>query len=605
MSTDPRRSDKIQRYAPKNSANGEDLTPDYMNIMGQPPTTANAAGEPVEKLPDVIDANHQVQPVNDELTATSNAANVIPTSPQYGVAIIPNNASAVTNSEMVVDAAEVVGGSDSLAVKTTGDDIKDIHSTPSRNDRFKVVKIASLEPFKRGRWKCMDYVDEAPPPNVANKGGLQSVGVGGGGAAVPASVYLQTQSLPPQQIQQMLIQGGFANGQFFSGVPAQLIPPGQYFYPQVTNVQNQPVQQQQQQPVATSMPAHFINNQPYFSTGVVTNPTGFTLQQSYPLQYVPIPAQNSAFVPTSQAVHLPANFQQSQTYAGQPTVSQANVNQNMVNGHAFPPQQTEAQVPGGTTMPNQATKNVIVNAAAVGNPQPQNHVVQNPSATPTGVVTIPLQYPPPQGAGTYQAPPQTVTNPAGQTAGAAPSVQMPPPQGVQTFDASSVYTNPQFAMNVNSLTVLEPTDTSQEAAETGSTTETVSENPDDPAKSNPVVNAIDNKIEQAMDLVKSHLMYTVREEVEVLKEKIAELMEKIQQLETENNYLRSQIPKGQTVNLPSAQPNQSSNIAVVNTSPSVMPQNSNPVVNNVPSTAPTPSQNQTIPPNKETSASIQ
>lgn len=50
--------------------------------------------------------------------------------------------------------------------------------------------------------------------------------------------------------------------------------------------------------------------------------------------------------------------------------------------------------------------------------------------------------------------------------------------------------------------------------------------------------AIDNKIEQAMDLVKSHLMFAVREEVEVLKEKITELMERINQLEYENTVLR-------------------------------------------------------------------
>jgi len=41
------------------------------------------------------------------------------------------------------------------------------------------------------------------------------------------------------------------------------------------------------------------------------------------------------------------------------------------------------------------------------------------------------------------------------------------------------------------------------------------------------------------DLVKSHLMFAVREEVEVLKEKIAELMERINHLETENNILRA------------------------------------------------------------------
>lgn len=51
--------------------------------------------------------------------------------------------------------------------------------------------------------------------------------------------------------------------------------------------------------------------------------------------------------------------------------------------------------------------------------------------------------------------------------------------------------------------------------------------------------AIDNKIEQAMDLVKSHLMFAVREEVEVLKEKIAELMDRINQLEAENAILKA------------------------------------------------------------------
>uniref|UniRef100_A0A8C7SV51 TSC22 domain family protein 1 n=2 Tax=Oncorhynchus mykiss TaxID=8022 RepID=A0A8C7SV51_ONCMY len=51
--------------------------------------------------------------------------------------------------------------------------------------------------------------------------------------------------------------------------------------------------------------------------------------------------------------------------------------------------------------------------------------------------------------------------------------------------------------------------------------------------------AIDNKIEQAMDLVKSHLMYAVREEVEVLKEQIKELIERNSQLEQENSLLKT------------------------------------------------------------------
>ncbi|CAI5774006.1 domain family 1 isoform X1 [Podarcis lilfordi] len=62
---------------------------------------------------------------------------------------------------------------------------------------------------------------------------------------------------------------------------------------------------------------------------------------------------------------------------------------------------------------------------------------------------------------------------------------------------------------------------------------------EDESSSGASVVAIDNKIEQAMDLVKSHLMYAVREEVEVLKEQIKELIEKNNQLEQENNLLKT------------------------------------------------------------------
>lgn len=41
------------------------------------------------------------------------------------------------------------------------------------------------------------------------------------------------------------------------------------------------------------------------------------------------------------------------------------------------------------------------------------------------------------------------------------------------------------------------------------------------------------------DLVKSHLMFAVREEVDVLKEKITELVDKISQLEFENGILKA------------------------------------------------------------------
>ncbi|XP_028822911.1 TSC22 domain family protein 4 [Denticeps clupeoides] len=61
---------------------------------------------------------------------------------------------------------------------------------------------------------------------------------------------------------------------------------------------------------------------------------------------------------------------------------------------------------------------------------------------------------------------------------------------------------------------------------------------DDGGSNNSMV-AIDNKIEQAMDLVKTHLMMAVREEVELLREQIKELTERNAQLERENYILKA------------------------------------------------------------------
>lgn len=62
---------------------------------------------------------------------------------------------------------------------------------------------------------------------------------------------------------------------------------------------------------------------------------------------------------------------------------------------------------------------------------------------------------------------------------------------------------------------------------------------EDDSGTNSSMIAIDNKIEQAMDLVKTHLMFAVREEVEVLREQIKELSERNALLEQENTLLRS------------------------------------------------------------------
>ncbi|CAI4228489.1 unnamed protein product [Auanema sp. JU1783] len=65
----------------------------------------------------------------------------------------------------------------------------------------------------------------------------------------------------------------------------------------------------------------------------------------------------------------------------------------------------------------------------------------------------------------------------------------------------------------------------------------------------PALVAIDSKIEQAMDLVKTHLMFAVREEVEVLRSKIVDLETHIHHLETENSILKDHIPDDLLKNL--------------------------------------------------------
>jgi len=64
--------------------------------------------------------------------------------------------------------------------------------------------------------------------------------------------------------------------------------------------------------------------------------------------------------------------------------------------------------------------------------------------------------------------------------------------------------------------------------------------------------AIDNRIEQAMDLVKSHLMNAVRSEVEELKEKIVKLEETIsnqaQELSRQQNDFNREVGRLQTEN---------------------------------------------------------
>lgn len=101
-------------------------------------------------------------------------APVIPTSSQYGLAIVaPNLAGGQNLADVHVS---VTDAGINLMTNSKKDDLKDMHH---RNERFKVVKIESTEPFRRGRWICMDYLDHSTlQPTVEE---AASSGGGGGG----------------------------------------------------------------------------------------------------------------------------------------------------------------------------------------------------------------------------------------------------------------------------------------------------------------------------------------------------------------------------------------------------------------------------------------
>ncbi|CAH0694997.1 unnamed protein product [Spodoptera exigua] len=112
-------------------------------------------------------------------SASLGCAPVIPTSSQYGLAIVgQDNATnqiggAVPNSnntevsDMHVSVTNAGAGSiiNLIGNAKPQEGMKEIQEHV-RNERFKVVKIESTEPFRRGRWMCMDYLDHTTQQNA-------------------------------------------------------------------------------------------------------------------------------------------------------------------------------------------------------------------------------------------------------------------------------------------------------------------------------------------------------------------------------------------------------------------------------------------------------
>ncbi|XP_053981616.1 protein bunched, class 2/F/G isoform-like [Hylaeus volcanicus] len=554
---------------------------------------------------------------------TSNAAlstaPVIPTSSQYGLAIVPSEGNNVSNSvnDNNINTLDITSVTDNNIINLLSSnvkqdaDLREVHSH-GRNERFKVVKIESTEPFKRGRWTCMDYLDhtsvnqstaintpKVSDPNevcisygvtdsgivvpdalkqtvVTEDKGISidangqvsthqdvhsSIGVPSNPATVTSANYAVSNSIPPNaQHNQTQVQS-----QPKVQAPSQI---PQYFQ---SSAQQLTSQQQQQQPggQGSTLPSNLQPNHPNNLTQPQSMPQGsipiitqtgnsnVTAQQSIPHSkedtYVTVNTQNQSLsvqnvcqpsvqqtsVPTSQAPNMLVTQQQQHA----PPQQQQQQQPHPPTQQQQPQQQQQSQQPLQTQNPISQLSEPLTTIQGMQGIQnihkvPQTGAQQTSSAIHAPGAPVQSQVIPPS-----QMQPQTSGSNAqvqmAQVSASCQNVVGGMQQGSMTFHQSDPEQDSISGIVAASATQSADTALLESLTEVTQGSDEHHTLEDNESMSGTSAVAIDNKIEQAMDLVKSHLMFAVREEVEVLKEKIAELMDRINQLEAENSILKA------------------------------------------------------------------
>ncbi|EFN82876.1 protein bunched, class 2/F/G isoform [Harpegnathos saltator] len=541
---------------------------------------------------------------------TSNAAlstaPVIPTSSQYGLAIVPSEGSNVSNSvnDSNINTLDITSVTDNNIINLLSSnvkqdaDLREVHSH-GRNERFKVVKIESTEPFKRGRWTCMDYLDHTSvnqptaigTPKVSDPNEVCiSYGVTDSGIVIPEAAKQSVVS----DDKGISID---SNGQVTTSHPDTVhtsitVPNNPTSVPNANyavnnslppNVQHNPTQVQAQakvQPPPTQIPQYFQSQ---------TQPIA---AQQPPQQQPPQGAQGSTLPSNLQPTHPNSLGQpQSMPQGSIPIITQTS-NSNVTPQQSIAHAKEEAYVTVSTQNQSMPVQNVCQPTVQQSTQAPASqapNILVTQHQTDTACQQQPLQTQKQitqisepltaiqgmQGMQNIHKVPQTGAQPTSSTihpSGAPvqsqviPSTQMQPQTSNSTAPVQITQVTAAGCQNVvgglqQGNIAFHQSDPEQEsiagivanatAAQSADTTllESLAEVTqgsdehraleDNESMSGTSAVAIDNKIEQAMDLVKSHLMFAVREEVEVLKEKIAELMDRINQLEAENSLLKA------------------------------------------------------------------
>ncbi|XP_016320130.1 TSC22 domain family protein 2 isoform X2 [Sinocyclocheilus anshuiensis] len=435
----------------------------------------------------------------------------------------------------------------------------------SCSSRFRVIKLdhGTGEPFRRGRWTCMEYYEKDPEgsvmsrtvdrirhTNVTEPGADRDSGLGATVGSVMAQVALDVSSDgssftgPPHNLE-LHTHGSpesFSNkpvpGSSHVAIPHGLhdgghpgthlqkspsIPPPQV---QPLLYQPQPITHQlQSQPalISTSQPDYGLHNMPITVTQTLPG-VSLSVGHAFSQGSSPLPTLATGVVQVLGTVEM-SGVPGGVPLGSQPVPSVPNLVQHPAVGllssivpMASIQQQTVAQyqasgVMHGLSTTPQSTPSLPV---AVGG-MPASSVPESATVPNTSAHSHASQVPRngvAAGMGTSVFSQTDESRRMSDASAQVHSKDMVKPLITEGLQLPNPVVNSLFGIPI-------PIDGEEDSASGAS------------------VVAIDNKIEQAMDLVKSHLMYAVREEVEVLKEQIKELYERNSVLERENAVLKS------------------------------------------------------------------
>lgn len=294
-------------------------------------------------------------------SASLGSAPVIPTSSQYGLAIVANEncvnpsatcANNISSNELHVSVADNV--INLVGVKHNESEMRDIHSHSGRNERFKVVKIESTEPFRRGRWMCMDYLDHSmvqqqqSQSNVTNNLAKESndgLNVNAQHAATDSGISVSDVPPPVSTVDEQVpsnLDKGTQDHQLYTMNPSagQTAPGG---YPSVS-----PGQTMQSQP--PSQVIQQLTQSASLNTPMQQNLLNSSQHQSLQAQQMQQVISNSGMPVQQQSVQM--SQQPPQQMQSQPIQMQSHMQQQQQQQQQQPPQQTTPQqVPVSQQMP--------------------------------------------------------------------------------------------------------------------------------------------------------------------------------------------------------------------------------------------------------------